>query len=776
MFSIIVAFNQTPNYNGYLRFERPENLFFIFAWKKKMLVFIPHQDIISSLSRWIKTCPSVAHLEEGKYESLTRRQLARAIRSLSLWAIFTNLLTCCGRRQDGVAVTRLSKLYSIISCPSISFRNVLLILRFHSISKPTPQADPLPRRFLKTFERMNRHLLFLLCICLSLHALFAQPAQTANDFVMPYDQGFRFGANLGNYPPWTNKQVADIAVGKPSAGLPGVGVNAFRGSLPEHFLETWGYNVRLADYQYFHSLGAKENLAFLGYPSQAHRDPAKYCDTLQSALFANMYLPIWDGGANGTPVNDQNYYALYLWKAVNLYKPYIRFWEIWNEPDFTYNTAVAYAPPGAPGNWWDNNPSPCDYALMAPIFHYVRLLRISYEVIKTADPAAYVCIGGIGNPAFLDAVLRNTDNPAGGSTGAEFPLRGGAYFDVLSYHAYPHFDGSMWEFPPGGGLFFYRHSDRGLDGLFARQDALQVVLESHGYDGSTYPQKEWVISETNLPRKVFQQYIGSDEAQRNYLLKVLTESQARGIGQLYVFNIADLSSEADAWNEFLLMGLFKNLSAYSPFNYELTDAGIAWKTAADFFKNRQFDAALTAQLALPAGVRGGAFSGLNDTLFVLWTKTSIDNSEQASANYTFPNSLNVSKLNRWAWDFSATKDTAAIDGKTVELSGAPVFLQRRAAPVTATADAREDAFSVTCFPNPAGRQLHFFLLKNGGGIASLRLVDARGLPVRLDGIPRLSGSGVYALDLPAQLPGGLYYLEVRSEEGGVAVWKVVVAE
>lgn len=73
----------------------------------------------------------------------------------------------------------------------------------------------------------------------------------------------------------------------------------------------------------------------------------------------------------------------------------------------------------------------------------IGLLRISYEVIKTVDENAYVCIGGIGNPAFLDAVLRNTDNPIDGTENNDYPLLGGAYFDVLSFHSYPHIDGSM---------------------------------------------------------------------------------------------------------------------------------------------------------------------------------------------------------------------------------------------------------------------------------------------------------------------------------------------
>ena len=212
--------------------------------------------------------------------------------------------------------------------------------------------------------------------------------------------------------------------------------------------------------KYYEELGMGEHTAIVGFPSPTHRDPVQYCPGIQSELFANMYTPIWDGGANGTPYNDDNYYAAYLYKTVSEYKDHVRFWEIWNEPGFDYTGGLGYLLPGAPGSWWDNNPNPCDYKLRAPIFHYVRLLRISWEVIKTLDPDAYVVVSGTGYPSFLDAILRNTDNPLDGSVTAEYPLRGGAFFDVMGYHSYPHFDGGLREYSDSiQNWLYYRHSD-----------------------------------------------------------------------------------------------------------------------------------------------------------------------------------------------------------------------------------------------------------------------------------------------------------------------------
>ena len=74
------------------------------------------------------------------------------------------------------------------------------------------------------------------------------------------------------------------------------------------------------------------------------RDPTIY-DGSQSKLWQGMYEPIWDNGENGTPVNDANRFALYVWTIVNTYGPYIRFYEIINEPDYT-DSSFGWVAPG----------------------------------------------------------------------------------------------------------------------------------------------------------------------------------------------------------------------------------------------------------------------------------------------------------------------------------------------------------------------------------------------------------------------------------------------
>ncbi len=281
-------------------------------------------------------------------------------------------------------------------------------------------------------------LLFILIMCIPVH-IYSQDGKTANDNVPLYNGKFRFGTNMG-YPKngkWSNEQMADLCAGNAALGIDGGGMNSLRLSIPEHFLEKWGYDIRIKANEYYRELGMGEHKAFIGFPSTEHTDTANFCTKGRSKLFANMYSPIWDNGENGTPVNDTNYLALYVYNMALAYGEYVRFWEIWNEPDYT-STSAGWQSASAKDNWWTRDPLPEELNnLYTPVEQYIRVMRICYEVIKYIDPEDFVCTGGIGYSSFLDAILRNTDNPNDGDVTPDFPQEGGAYFDCLSYHCYP---------------------------------------------------------------------------------------------------------------------------------------------------------------------------------------------------------------------------------------------------------------------------------------------------------------------------------------------------
>jgi hypothetical protein len=546
----------------------------------------------------------------------------------------------------------------------------------------------------------------------------AQVSYTADEKLIPYPGLFASGYNQGFFSGWNDTTLADIAAGNPAKNIQGCGTKAVRQGLYFELLRTYGQNIRVPHMQHYQKLGMVDGTALIlgggnggstPYPPDDVRDLTMHCPGISSHMFANMYLPIWDGGANGTPYNDQNHYAKYLYETVTTYKPYIKFWEIWNEPGYDETHDTAWRPPGDPqGNWWDRDPLPCESRLRAPVEHYVRMLRISYDIIKTIDPTAYVYMSSPGTASFLDAVCRNTDNPSGGSITAEYPKLGGAYFDGVAYHSYPHFDGSTtidaWT------QTYMRHSDRCADGMLWYRNNLQTVLNTYGYNGVQKPQKEFIITEINLPRKQFTnpvQHFGSQEAQRNYLIKSYVLAKKEKIHQLHVYLISEHKTEAEAQYEFDLMGLYNKIDNKTAQQIQKTQEGVAWKTVSDQLYNTWHDNGATFALNLPAGVRGGAFQRTDGkTCYVLWAECTVDKSEIASASYTFPSTLAVKNAQMYRWDASlGVAPTTAAALTQVQLTGDPLFIVADVSTATSAAPDVLEQFSVSPNPVQAGQDL-----------------------------------------------------------------------
>jgi len=208
--------------------------------------------------------------------------------------------------------------------------------------------------------------------------------------------------------------------------------------------------------------------------------------------------------------------------------------------DYTFLTG--FLDPGQEGSWWDNNPDPCEYKMRAPVFHYIRTLRIAYEVIKQVQPDALVATGGVGYPSFVDAICRNTDNPNDGKVTTDYPLGGGAYFDVLSFHCYPHIDGSLkkWNMSKFRHDLF-RHTDKAAQGVVDAKKRFEKVLKKYGYNGQKFPEKHWILTEVNIPRIPINNQLGSDKAQRNFIIKSVVLSKRENIRQYHIYNLAEAS-------------------------------------------------------------------------------------------------------------------------------------------------------------------------------------------------------------------------------------------
>lgn len=623
-----------------------------------------------------------------------------------------------------------------------------------------------------------------LCVFLCLPVLLtvslfssAQITYTANNTVPAYNNFFKYGINMGYFgSSWSDITLSNISAGNPSQNIQGINSKTLRITLPEDFLDFWGYDVRLNEFNHYNTIGIRENTIFLGGTAAYHRENADYgCG--QTYMWSNMFTAIWDGGANGTPVNDNNYYALYVYKTVTRYKNNTRFWEIINEPDYDISSN-GWKDPGQPGNWWDANPNPCALAnLRAPVFHYNRLLRISYEVIKTLDPEAFIAVGGIGYPSFLDAILRNTDNPVDGSVTAEYPLKGGAYFDVLSFHNYPmyalkYWDNSILNFA------FKRHSDAATEEFIEAKDKMATVLGNHGYNNAVFPAKHFICTETNIPSKAIGEYIGSELAQANYVMKTLIEAQRNNIKQLYYYMLGDIKSRDEATDPYDLMGMYKKLEGIGPltnggdYAQQYNSSGIGYKTTSDLLQNYRYDEARTIALTLPSTIGGAAFrDDAGNYRYALWAKTTTDNSESASAIYSFPSALGLApQMVVRYWDFSINNINHITPSSNVLLTSTPVFLEENFTLVPIRErdnrqDSLEKSFAFSIFPSPASVNANIRFRLTSPASITVSIFDQQGRFIKQLPIPSQLASGAYNFPFSVVgLSSGAYYCRLQTEK------------
>jgi hypothetical protein len=102
----------------------------------------------------------------------------------------------------------------------------------------------------------------------------------------------------------------------------------------------------------------------------------------------------------------------------------------------------------------------------------------------------------LGNRSFLASLLRNTDNPVDGSATAQYPLKAGAYFDVVSFHDYPEFSTLMRWWDNSVGVVYDRHSDKMVQGHLIIKKWMDSLLRLDGYNGIQRPIKQFICTET----------------------------------------------------------------------------------------------------------------------------------------------------------------------------------------------------------------------------------------------------------------------------------------
>lgn len=483
------------------------------------------------------------------------------------------------------------------------------------------------------------------------------PGIGANAAIPAYTAPYRYGINLGYREGWNNNGLAVIA-GQ-------AGATSARIKLPEWLFDQYGYDSEFKnnDMQAYRKAGMLDLTAFLIGPIRAHSNaPAdKSTDTYSPK---NLYEPIWL--AEGR-VNPENYWAAYVFNTVSTYKGEVRIWEAWNEPDLVYEWKVTQ------DEWYRRPPRPDELLLWNDtIFAYIRLLRITYEVAKYVDPTCFVAPGGLGYESFLHGILRYTDNPQGGAVTPEYPARGGAYFDVMSFHHYPYYaiqdlETNRW----------YRNtdSDAAFDSFALKIKNLKRQLTQAGYDGKIYPEKWWICTETGVPIKRVGDHAGGPELMRNFLVKLALVAQAEGIKQVHWYVLTDQESRDAATNWTAHMGLYYDVKGVKPGSQELKPPAASYATTTRLLDGKRLDGAASAALRLPETARGYVFTdAAGRKTFVLWARTAND-SETAAAQVTLQDTGPLLRYEtNYALDGAVTRLAPGGGGLTVALTGTPIFL------------------------------------------------------------------------------------------------------
>ena len=176
---------------------------------------------------------------------------------------------------------------------------------------------------------------------------------------------------------------------------------------------------------------------------------------------------------------------------------------------------------------------------------------------------------------------------------------------------------------------------------------------------------------------------------------------------------------------------------------------------------------------LPPAIGGGAFrDAIGNYTYVLWAKTSIDRSEAAAANYTFPAVLNVAPLlNRKEWNYSITATSTSIPSVSVALTGTPLFLSDNFQLVSIRDRNRpggndEKKFALRVYPNPS---IHFatvqFTLAAPERVR-LTIFDEKGRLVKSVPMPASLPTGTHSIPLIGiqNFSAGVYYCRFETEE------------
>lgn len=394
--------------------------------------------------------------------------------------------------------------------------------------------------------------------------------------------------------------------------------------------------------------GLRSNAILMGRPD--FRWDGSRIEGLNAPIFAQGS----DTPTTTTSLNPENKWALFVYEAVQRYKPGgllaqqlgwgpnmgIRVWEIWNEPD--------HKP------FWNGS-----------ISEYARLLKVSYIVIKLVDPEAQVMFGGLlfpGEDNWLARVLAIYEDD---------PLRSSYnwFMDIVAVHSYAY----PWR---SGWLVLWVRQTLKAYGL----SRPIWVNESGAAIWDDYPGPLWASAPEQRRLRV------TAEQQANFFMQSAAYAWAQGADVVFFHQLYDDCGDQPAGTNFPYhngdycatgnvcwgdaFGLFRNKSdaaCYSqhPFPGTPRPAAAAYQRMAQVFGSGPFD---NPRVQTTDGATLIAFDRVTtgERIYVLWNRTLEETTLDLAASG--PQAALYSYDNDWqlfpdeAGNFQITLPAATPDG------------------------------------------------------------------------------------------------------------------
>lgn len=271
-------------------------------------------------------------------------------------------------------------------------------------------------------------------------------------------------------------------------------------------------------------LGISDIIGFLTIPIKEQSSNKNNNERYKSL---NLYQPIW---TSENEVNPNNYWANYTYNIISDYKDYIKIWTVWYNPDYTIKSDniknwILYPPNSSDLDNWN-----------APIFYFIRMMRITYEVAKKIDPECWVSVSTLTHYEFLDALMRYSDNPNNGTLNDEYPDYGGAYFDCVGFIQYP--NEKIIDIETNQ-IYNKTGSDSLVQKINITKKNFESITKKYGF-GIKYPKKIFINEETGLGSdKSCNGILGDENMRINWIIKLSLLSLEYDIKQNHNTQLTD---------------------------------------------------------------------------------------------------------------------------------------------------------------------------------------------------------------------------------------------